>query len=913
MHICLLPLDILLDIFETIYDPIQRRDSLATIAALARTCKEFKEPALDSLWRDIYSFKPLILCLPEGVRGITPQGQLTLKRPLFSGEWKIFNSYACRIRSLFIYHRPLDEIDGQAMKVLVSAPSPTLLPNLHNLQWWNERDSCLPLLQALLVSTIRTLMLFRSPRAGYPSFAKSALLASLAARCPHIEEFVCPYSRDSNEHSDSVSESVCGWSKLFSIEAGVLSTRALTHLTSLPSLKFLAFMSCGFVNSTQFNSIPTFTSKLIKVSITAPSLPILILRNVYFASCQSLVLCLDDPNSVLSHPLDISDLIVSLSECFSSDLEKLAVEITCLGSLSTGNLADPHSMLNFDAVNPLLSFNCLQTVNLSCFCASAIDDATINMMAQSWPQLQQLYLGSGARWPTPPSLTFTGLVHLIRHCHQLHDIAIPFCASLIDNESEPFSKTIPNVNITHIYVVNCPIDAAIVAAVACQLHTLLPNLTNMRHHFPWDDAHPPQELEHAVEWGRVEEFLGVLVKCTKMKERQVHILQECSSSAIYDPRRDRQDSLATLAALARTCKKFKEPALNILWKDVHGFGPLVLCLPEGVREITEQGQLTLTRPLFSEEWKIFNSYACRIRSLLIDNAMNETVCYWSKLIHLKTGVLNTQALAHLASSPSLKSLDFMSSVYFITCRSIVLSVYDLDSLLSRLLDIPDLFVSFAECFSSTLEQFAVHFPGLGHLSIEKLAGPPFMLSFDAVAPLLSFSCLKKIDLGDFCTSAIDDAMIKTMAQSWPRLKEFSLGCRACWQIPPSLTFTGLVHLIRHCQDLREIAIRFRASVIIRDSEPFSKTIPNVKITDIYVGNPPIDAGIAAAVACQLHTLLPNLTSVDCFPWMVLHLPPDFEDFKVEWERVEEFLGVLVEGAKMRETQGQVLQECSLPD
>jgi len=334
------------------------------------------------------------------------------------------------------------------------------------------------------------------------------------------------------------------------------------------------------------------------------------------------------------------------------------------------------------------------------------------------------------------------------------------------------------------------------------------------------------------------------------------------------------------------------------------------------------------------------------------DAMNETVCCWSKLIHLKTGVLNTQALAHLASSPSLKSLDFMSygffndtkpdsipiftskldkvsiaapsfpiliqclrSVHFITCRSVVLSVYDLDSLLSRPLDIPDLFVSFAECFSSTLEQFTVHFPGLGHISTEKLAGPPFMLAFGAVAPLLSFSYLKRVSLSKFCASAIDDAMIKTMAQSWPQLEEFSLGCGACWQIPPSLTFTGLVHLIRHCQDLREIAIRFRASVIIRDSEPFSKTIPNAKITDIYVGNSPIDAGIAAAVACQLHTLLPNLTRVDRFPWMVLRgeLPPDFEDFEVEWGRVEEFLEVLVEGAEMRETQGQVLQECSLPD
>ncbi|OAX33883.1 hypothetical protein K503DRAFT_775124 [Rhizopogon vinicolor AM-OR11-026] len=536
MHISLLPIDILLDIFATIYDPIRRKNSLATIAALARTCKEFKEPALDSLWKEIYGFKPLILCLPEGIRGITPQGQLTLKRPLFYEEWKIFNSYACRIRSLLIYGRHLDEIEGQVMKALVSVPSPTLLPNLHTLQWWDERDSFLPLLQALLAPTIRSLILFRPPRTGIPgpSFAKSAFLVSLAARCPHIQEFICPYSHDSDEHSDSVSESVCRWSKLVRIETGVLSTRALAHLASLPSLKSLNFMSCNFIDSTQHNSIPTFTSKLDKVSITASSIPILSLRNVHFVSCQSMVFCLNHLGSVLSNPLDIPDLIVSLSERFPSDIEKLVVEITGLGSLSTGHLADLRFVLNSNAVTSLLSFNCLRTVDLSCFCASAIDDVAVKMMAQSWPQLEQFYLGSRARWPTPPSLTFTGLVHLIRHCQHLHDIAIPFRASLIDNNSEPFSKTIPNAKITHIYVVNCPIDAAIVTAVACQLHTLLPNLTSMRHHFPWHswyNAHPLQGLERSVEWGRVEELLGVVVKCTEMREKQVQVLQECSLPA----------------------------------------------------------------------------------------------------------------------------------------------------------------------------------------------------------------------------------------------------------------------------------------------------------------------------------------------------------------------------------------------
>jgi len=70
MHICLLPVEVLLDIFASI-DPDRPGfdTNVSTVAVLARTCRKFKEPALDTLWKDVIGFKPLILCLPGGVRG----------------------------------------------------------------------------------------------------------------------------------------------------------------------------------------------------------------------------------------------------------------------------------------------------------------------------------------------------------------------------------------------------------------------------------------------------------------------------------------------------------------------------------------------------------------------------------------------------------------------------------------------------------------------------------------------------------------------------------------------------------------------------------------------------------------------------------------------------------------------------
>jgi hypothetical protein len=65
-----LPTEILVHIFTIIrFERPWRRGYVnrATMAALARTCRAFKEPALDVLWEDIEELRPLLLCLPEGL------------------------------------------------------------------------------------------------------------------------------------------------------------------------------------------------------------------------------------------------------------------------------------------------------------------------------------------------------------------------------------------------------------------------------------------------------------------------------------------------------------------------------------------------------------------------------------------------------------------------------------------------------------------------------------------------------------------------------------------------------------------------------------------------------------------------------------------------------------------------------
>ncbi len=53
----------------------------------------------------------------------------------------------------------------------------------------------------------------------------------------------------------------------------------------------------------------------------------------------------------------------------------------------------------------------------------------------------------------------------------------------------------------------------------------------------------------------------------------------------------------TLAILARTCRAFQEPALQVLWSILSDFGPLVKCFPADVWVI--EGNRLVRRTLWS--------------------------------------------------------------------------------------------------------------------------------------------------------------------------------------------------------------------------------------------------------------------------------------------------------------------------
>ena len=76
MHHALEIQEILADIFHHI-PPVSDKYSLEnpnpTLAALARICRAFNEPALDALWEALPNLAPIARCLPEISRELRPR------------------------------------------------------------------------------------------------------------------------------------------------------------------------------------------------------------------------------------------------------------------------------------------------------------------------------------------------------------------------------------------------------------------------------------------------------------------------------------------------------------------------------------------------------------------------------------------------------------------------------------------------------------------------------------------------------------------------------------------------------------------------------------------------------------------------------------------------------------------------
>ncbi|KAG0709262.1 hypothetical protein DFH29DRAFT_222357 [Suillus ampliporus] len=131
---------------------------------------------------------------------------------------------------------------------------------------------------------------------------------------------------------------------------------------------------------------------------------------------------------------------------------------------------------------------------------------------------------------------------------------------------------------------------------------------------------------------------------------------------------DASQSRKSLTALARTCKAFHEPAMDLLWADIDQLEPLLGCVTRLHPLIYRRGQKyswfsRSIKPLSEREARQFLRHSARVLSLRISfdrhlhllSAIPIETCIFPRLLSLSTGTsLRSTKYLHLFLSPTLR-------------------------------------------------------------------------------------------------------------------------------------------------------------------------------------------------------------------------------------------------------------------
>ncbi|KAF8167714.1 hypothetical protein B0H34DRAFT_646480 [Crassisporium funariophilum] len=85
---------------------------------------------------------------------------------------------------------------------------------------------------------------------------------------------------------------------------------------------------------------------------------------------------------------------------------------------------------------------------------------------------------------------------------------------------------------------------------------------------------------------------------------------------------DSPNGRRTLSRLARTCRAFSEPALDILWRDLDSIAPIVGLFPGQLLKKAKKPGMGLSRLPREEDWKAITKYSERIRRITYDESAN---------------------------------------------------------------------------------------------------------------------------------------------------------------------------------------------------------------------------------------------------------------------------------------------------
>ncbi|KAG2122917.1 hypothetical protein DEU56DRAFT_831018 [Suillus clintonianus] len=430
---------------------IAARVSRKSLAALARTCKAFHEPAMYYLWADLNGITPLLGCVPRlrpirvvgGWQGFCPQGI----EPLSEAETHQFLRHAAHVRVLNVQnntHFPL-------LTVLQPEAAETcLFPGLWSLSW---RVSDTRYLQCLISPALRRLSISKL----------SSDMESIIGRCPALEDLSINRAfGNTTDELSLVSNTVRSCKRLVNLSCAPLDWAAWNHLSNIPTLltvtidgQFPSPLTWDHLKFAPFLKLTALSFASDAVTDITP-----VIRRAEFPALQRFDMHIPGFTTAKAE-----QFFHALSQCKASQtLEHIVIDSSYLVLKDDEEWGTP-----LTAIRQFLCFTQLQTLQLKVCHAIDIDNDLLVEAMSSWPHLRSLELDGYSGLPQP-AVTFRALFTALRFCPHLHTLQVMIDAVNID--IDPTTESFRHASLKTLRVGNSSLgDAEVVARI---IFTMLP-------------------------------------------------------------------------------------------------------------------------------------------------------------------------------------------------------------------------------------------------------------------------------------------------------------------------------------------------------------------------------------------------------------------------------------------------------
>ncbi|KAJ7218384.1 hypothetical protein GGX14DRAFT_436901 [Mycena pura] len=457
-------------------------DSAQTLAGLARTCKAFRDPALDLLWKSQCTVMNILNCMPGDIWEVpddTDAEEVRLKRPVLPSDWERPLIYSHRVRH-FIYQSYSYPDSAAFFEMLrMCMPPEPLFPNIESLCWEISDAALFPHFRLFIGPRLTSLTI-----STFQSASHLSLLPALATHCPLLQDVRIMTSDGLPWRCETVSLFVKQLTRLESLEVPSLDAVALDHLAKFPVLDYVHLDDqiplspiLELVSQTEVPS--SCDINMLTLTVTDARAVTEVLARLHASPICSLVIQFPQ-NTSATAVREIYNGVAA--NCKHASLNSLSITAAPLVS-TTDTVADLEQIALYAVPGthlfPLFTLTTLTSVTLAGPVGLDLDDTVAAEIARAWPRIRSLRLDlAGSLYQrVPPRTTLRALLTFARLCPHLWRLSLPINAHSVPKwrKAQTAAEARPTQRcLRSLYVGDSPVGTPL--DVAAYLSSIFPKL-----------------------------------------------------------------------------------------------------------------------------------------------------------------------------------------------------------------------------------------------------------------------------------------------------------------------------------------------------------------------------------------------------------------------------------------------------